>query len=205
MNSAVFSSLRDARRGRARGFTILEILVVIAIMGLVIAIGYPNMRRAYMRARMMSQVGVLKQAVAVARATSMRRGQGVAVRLLETDMEQEGGNVVAWVDENGNGAQDGGEDPVGRWVVKSRIILKPDLANGLYQLAGGGRGALFLPNATAIANQAGSVGAGQGGVVLSDRVNEVRLMIIGGTGTVVAEMWDPDMGTWSRELRHWRY
>ena len=197
-------SRRDCHR--ARGFTLIEIMVVIFIMGLVLAIGYPNMRRALMRARMMSQVGVLKQAVGMARATSLKRGRGVAVRLLESSVEQEGGVVVAWVDINGNGVfDDPVEDVVGRWRVKSRIVLKPDPDRSLFILGEANRGVLFLPNGTARSTETGSAGVGRGAVVLSDRVNEVRLSIMGGTGTVVAEMWDPVNHAWSRELRHWRY
>jgi prepilin-type N-terminal cleavage/methylation domain-containing protein len=200
----VLLSCRRARR--QRGFTLIEIMTVIFIMGLVLAIGYPNMRRAVMRARMMSQVGVLKQAVGMARATSLKRGRGVAVRLLNTSAAQEGGVVLAWVDMNGNGIHDGpAEDVIGRWTVKSRIILKPDPTRSLFILGEINRGVLFLPNGTARSTETGSAGVGRGAVVLSDRVNEVRLSIMGGTGSVVAEMWDPDNGTWSKDLRHWRY
>jgi len=194
------------RSRRARGFTLIEIMVVIAIMGLVVAIGYPNMRRSLMRARMMSQVGVLKQAMGTARATSLARGRGVAVRLLESSAEQEGGSVVAWVDLNGNGLLDAPvEDVIGRWTVKSRIILKPDPSRSLFILGKSNRGVLFLPNGTARSTEKGSAGVGRGALVLSDRVNDVRLSIMGGTGTVVAEMWDPDNGNWSKDLRYWRY
>jgi type IV fimbrial biogenesis protein FimT len=191
---------------RSRGFTLIEIMVVIFIMGLVLTIGYPNMRRAWMRARMMSQVGVLKQAVGMARATSLKRGRGVAVRLLDADAEQEGGVVIAWVDINGDGVLDAPvEDVIGRWNVKSRIVLKPDPGRSLYALGKTSRGVLFLPNGTARATGAGTAGMGRGAVVLSDRVNEVRLTIMGGTGTVVAEMWNPEAGSWSKELRYWRF
>ena len=187
------------RNGRLeRGFTLLEILVVIAIMGLVVAVGFPNLRRAYMRSRMMGQVGLIKQAVAVPRANSMQRGQGVTLRLLATGGEQYGGRVMAWADDDiGN--------LVGRWTVSNRVILKPDPGNGLHKVGGTGRGVVFLPNGTAISSDSGNVGIGQGALVLSDSVNQLRLTIIAGTGTVIAEMWDDESGTWSRELRHWKY
>jgi prepilin-type N-terminal cleavage/methylation domain-containing protein len=192
--------------GKARGFTLIEIMVVIFIMGLVLAIGYPNLRRSIMRARMMSQVGVLKQAVGMARATSLARGRGVAVRLLESSAAQEGGIVLAWVDMNGNGVHDGPvEDVIGRWNVKSRIVLKPDPSRSLFILGKANRGVLFLPNGTARSTETGTAGVGRGAVVLSDRVNEVRLSIMGGTGSVVAEMWDPEANQWSKDLRYWRY
>jgi hypothetical protein len=95
---------------------------------------------------------------------------------------------------------------IGKWTVKEKIVLKPDTANLLYTLAGGARGALFLGNGTAISSASGSVGVGQGAIIVSDRnQNDVRLLIMAGTGTVVQEMWDPGNGVWSDELRFWRY
>jgi prepilin-type N-terminal cleavage/methylation domain-containing protein len=183
---------------RARGFTLLEILVVIAIMGLVVAIGFPNLRRAHMRSRMMGQVGVVKQGVAVSRSAALQRGQGVTLRLLGTGGEQQGGFVMAWA---------GGdvENLVGRWNVSPKITLKPDPGNRLHQIGGTARGVEFLPNGTAISSVSGNPGIGQGALLLSDGVNQLRLTIIAGTGTVVAEMWDDEAGSWSRELRHWKY
>jgi prepilin-type N-terminal cleavage/methylation domain-containing protein len=195
------------RRSSERGFTLYEIMAVVVIMGLVIAIGYPTMRRSLVRARMMSQVGVIKQAVAVARANALKQGQGVSVRFLVDNAVQHGGLVEAWVDGNNNGAIDSpSETAIGRWNVKQKIILKPDTANQLYDIGDGARGVVFLGNGTAITNASGKVGIGQGAVIVSDRnQNDVRLTIMGGTGTVIQEMWDPQSGSWSDELRFWRF
>ena len=129
------------------------------------------------------------------------------MRLLEANAVQQGGEVVAWVDSNGNGSLDPpGEVMIGRWPVREKIILKPDPENVLFKLEGGARGVLFLGNGTAVSNTSGSVGVGQGAVVVSDRYqNDVRLLIMAGTGTVIQEMWDPDTGAWSDEMRFWRY
>ena len=192
---------------REHGFTLVEIMAVVVIIGLVAVIGFPMMARAVVRARVVSQVGVLKQAVAMARIHALKRGGGVAVRFLDANSAQEGGEVIAWVDSDGNGSYGPpAEFLVGRWPVKKRVILKPDPGNALYKLAGTSRGILFLANGAATVSETGSVGVGQGAIVVSDHhQNDVRLLILAGTGTVVTEMWDPESGTWSKEMKFWKY
>ena len=198
-------SLRWPRQ--ERGFTLVEIMTVVVIIGMVAMIGFPMMARSVVRARIVSQVGVLKQAVAMARIHALKRGGGVAVRFLNTNAAQEGGEVIAWVD----GDKDGIYGPpteilVGRWSVKDNVILKPDPSNALYKLGGTSRGVLFYANGAASVSETGSVGVGQGAIVVSEHnQNNVRLLVIGGTGTVVTEMRDPESGVWSKELRFWRY
>lgn len=190
-----------------RGFTLWEIMVVLVIIGLVVAIGFPTMRRSLVRARLLSQANVLKQAVAVARVAALKQGQGVAVRFLYANAEQQGGDVVAWVDTNGSGTYDPpSETMVGHWPVRDKLILKPDPANQLYILGATHRGVLFVGNGSAFVRAGGGAGVGQGAVIVSDQYqNDVRLLVLGGTGTVVQEMRNPETGAWSKELRFWRY
>ena len=204
----ILNKLMSLRRPRQeRGFTLVEIMTVVVIIGLVAMIGFPMMARSVVRARIVSQVGVLKQAVAMARIHALKQGGGVAVRFLNSNAAQEGGEVIAWVD----GDKDGIYGPpteilVGRWSVKDNVILKPDPSNALYKLGGTSRGVLFYANGAASVSETGSVGVGQGAVVVSDHhQNDVRLLVIGGTGTVVTEMRDPESGVWSKEMRFWRY
>jgi len=207
MKSSSSSLSLSSRRSRERGFTLVEIMVVMAIIGLVAVIGFPMMARAVIRARVLSEVGVLKQAVAMARIRALKRGGGVAVRFLDANAAQEGGEVLAWVDSDSDGSYGPPtEILVGRWPVKDRVILKPDPGNALYKLGGTSRGILFLANGAATVSETGSVGIGQGAIVVSDHhQNDVRLLILAGTGTVVTEMWDSENGVWSKEMRFWKY
>lgn len=207
MNFKNSSSSLVSRRSRERGFTLVEILVVVAIIGLVALIGFPMMARAVVRARVVSQVGVIKQAVAMARIHALKQGGGVAVRFLTTNAPQEGGEVIAWVDGDGDGSYGSpSETLVGRWAVNNNVILKPDPGNALYNIGGTARGVLFVANGAAVVSDSGSVGVGQGAIVVSDHhQNDIRLLILGGTGTVVQEMWDPENRVWSKEMRFWRY
>jgi prepilin-type N-terminal cleavage/methylation domain-containing protein len=202
-----FSLSFSSRRGREHGFTLYEIMAVLVIVGLVAAVAFPMMARSVVRARILSQVGVLKQAVAMARIRALKQGGGVAVRFLTTNAAQEGGEVIAWVDGNGDGLYGPPtEILVGRWPVRSKVILKPDPNNALYKLGGASRGVFFLANGAATVSESGSVGVGQGAVVVSDHhQNDVRLLVIGGTGTVIQEMWDAENGVWSKEMRFWKY
>ncbi len=195
-------------RRSERGFTLHEVLVVIMIMALLLAIGYPILWRSRVRARLLGEVRMVQQATMVARVNAVKNSRRVAMKVLDDNATQEGGLMVAWVDDNADGLQTAGEEEVGRWLVKDGYYLTPDTGNPFLKLAASGtaRGVVFLPNGTTIADASGAIGVGQGAVMVGDlHLNTIRLMIRGGSGTVTQEMWNPYDDVWSEELRFWRY
>lgn len=196
----------DHRRRRERGFTLLEIMVVVMLVGLLVAIGFPMMRRSLVRAEMLSEVGMVKQAFTVARIAALKQGQRVAMKVLDDNAIQDGGLIIAWVDGDGNGLYAAAsEDVVGRWTVKDKFTLRPDTSNVMFPLGGTTRGVVFLPNGNTIAASSGTL-VGEGAFVVEDpHSNNIRLGVRGGTGTVIQQMWDDETSQWSNQIRFWRY
>jgi prepilin-type N-terminal cleavage/methylation domain-containing protein len=84
----------DHLRRRERGFTLLEILVVMMLIGVLVAIGFPIMRRSLVRAEMLGEVNMVKQAATVARINAVKESQRVALAILEDNATQEGGTTT---------------------------------------------------------------------------------------------------------------
>lgn len=203
------SSRRSWRRRQA-GFTLIELVVVMAIAIVAMAVALPNLIRAKMRAEMLSQVRMTQQAFAIARINAV---QGRVPVIVELQSGASGREFFSWKD---TGAQaevyETGEPVVGRWSIpdgKFDVVQDPAGTLRLYRLGGSAsrRGVVFLPTGAGIVNEAGSVGIGQGGVRISDiKGNEFRLLVQAGTGTVISQMWDPTAATWDeKSTKHWRY
>jgi len=191
-----------------RGFTLLEILGVIMIIGLLVTIGYPILWRSLVRAEMMGEVNMVQQATAVARISAIKESERVTLKILNDNALQFGGLVEAWVDRNENGINDEPvDDQVGRWMLREGFTLAPEAGNHLFRLGSTtSRGVVFLPTGTTIVNAAGNIGVGQGAVLVGDEyTNGFRLLIRGGSGTVTKQMRDPYDNVWSEQFRFWRY
>jgi prepilin-type N-terminal cleavage/methylation domain-containing protein len=204
-------------RCRERGYTLTEILVVIAIIGFMVTIGYPIMWRSLVRAKLLSEVRMVKQAATIARIHAVKNGQPVTLKILDDNVSQDGGLLEAWVDTDNDGVND---EPsanfVGRWQVKAGtgdngFTLNPASGFEFLQLGASGpaRGVIFLPTGVTIVNAAGSIGVGTAAIDVRDkRLNTIRLVIRGGAGTMTQQMWNPDApgaNKWSDEIRWWRY
>lgn len=64
---------------RQRGFTLLESLVVVAIVGALVAIGYPAVNDLRMRRDNAAKVSLLNSAIRVAKTEAVRRGRTVTL------------------------------------------------------------------------------------------------------------------------------
>jgi prepilin-type N-terminal cleavage/methylation domain-containing protein len=195
-------------RKQQRGFTLIEMMVVMVIVGLIVVIALPNLHRAAIRADLLDEVNVVRQGLSLARMQALKTSRRVAVSLVPDSTPQAGHTVVAWVDDAADGVLNPGDQVVGRWNLGANTLIGPDDTASEWSLAnlsGSQSGVIFLPSGIAIAHGT-DIGIGIGSVVISDlKNNQIRLLISAGAGTVRQQMWDPDLGVWSDEIRFWRY
>jgi prepilin-type N-terminal cleavage/methylation domain-containing protein len=196
----------DWRRRLQRGYTLVELLVVLAIIVLIVGIAIPNLRRAMVRADLMDEVKMVRQALGVARISAIKNSRRVAVLLLpHSTGDYTDQTVVAWVDETSDEAPDAGDEVVGRWPLGPNTAIGPEPVNAnwsLHPMAGDTLGVIFLPDGSAIVHL-NQVGVGEGGFVLSDKHDNRILLLARASGTVEERMWDGS--TWQTDLKYWSY
>jgi prepilin-type N-terminal cleavage/methylation domain-containing protein len=200
--------VHDGSRNQ-RGVTLVEMMVVVAMIALILGVTLPNLWRSAVRADMLSQVGVIQQSMGVSRIFAIKNSSQVALQLLPADAPIARYAINAWVDANGNGALDNGEEVVGRWPMTGDITIDTEDGNSshtLHSLAGGALGVVFFANGTAIVHD-NQVGTGQGAVVLQDTYeNKLRITIQGGSGSVIIDMWNYELEDWVANPKNlWRY
>lgn len=204
-----------AVRGRGRderGFTLVEMMVVLVLIFLIVGISLPNLQRAIVRADLMGEVKKIKGAVMFSRVHAVKNSRTVALKILDDNDTQEGAVLTAWVDDDASGTVNGSEEILKEWNVGhptgNIITLGPDGASArdLFNLSGNLLGVVFLPNGTAITNASGDIGVGMGSVILEDtKFNQIRITINAGAGTVIQEMWNFIDDEWTTDMKWWRY
>jgi prepilin-type N-terminal cleavage/methylation domain-containing protein len=192
-----------------RGFTLVEMMAVTVMIALILGVTLPNLWRSAVRADMMSQVGVIQQSVGISRIYAIKNSSQVALQFLPDNAPVAKYEVHAWVDADGDGAFDGGEELVGKWPLMGEITIGPEDGNAnhtLHGLDGTALGVVFFANGTAMVHN-DQIGTGQGAVVLQDTYeNQIRLTIQGGSGSVLVHMWNYELDDWVENPKNlWRY
>ena len=196
-------------RTRERGFSLMELLVVMMLVTVIVALTVPNLRRSRIRAEMLEQVNMCKQAVAVARIEAVKGRRQVVIGFVGTALySAEGGELRAFVDGDGDEVYDAGEQILNSWDLSNNVEVRLDLTNPLRDLGGLGsdRGMVIRPDGVVLASNS-TAPVGQGAYRLQDRWgNVIRLTHFSGAGSVQADMLIPgSTNSWDTNLRHWSY
>ncbi len=208
--------MKRRRDGRQAGFTLVEAVIVVGLIGIIVAASMPSLGRSRMRARMLEVVRTFQQATAVSRINAIKRGNNVCLRILPDGSRQHLTEFRAWIDANANEIEDGGDELVGEWRIQNadEWSFEESSVHPMYVLnsAGGGtaRGYVYLPNGMTLAEAATQAGVGQGAFEYfvwydARKWNTFEISVFGGAGTVRTLMWNPGASAYDTNFAHWEY
>lgn len=131
--------------GKARrvgGFTLIEVMITVAVLGIVVAIAAPSFSSSIKNNRMASVASEIRGGLQYARAEGVRRGGGVRVSAISSDISN---GLRVWIDDGDDVFQDGEE---------LRILRFGGSGLHLSAMVGGAE----VPNIFVVFNTRGSVG-----------------------------------------------
>jgi type IV fimbrial biogenesis protein FimT len=120
--------------GKAKGFTLMELMMTLAVVGVILAIAAPNFRDFLLNNRMTGAANDLLASVQLARSEAIKRQQPVAVcasanpAAVPPDCVAQFGGWAVWVDTNNDAIPDPGET-----IIDTHEVLPASLsltANG---------------------------------------------------------------------------
>lgn len=131
-----------------RGLTLIELMVTIAVLAIVLAIGVPSFQGAMNSSRLSSAANELTSALHLARSEAIKRNRTVLLCRSENltscaDDAQWNGWIV-FVDTDGDGVVDVGED-----IIKTGTVSVPLVMRASPGISSRSQMVTFLPNGTA--------------------------------------------------------
>jgi type IV fimbrial biogenesis protein FimT len=125
------SQPRIAPRPRASGFTILELMITVAVLAILLGIAVPSFSAMIRQNRLAAQTNDLLTAAAVARSEAVKRGSLVTLcpangNNCSGNAQWDGGWLVITDDGPNVGTLDAGEIVVQRWpaATEQRLIVR---------------------------------------------------------------------------------
>jgi prepilin-type N-terminal cleavage/methylation domain-containing protein len=177
------------RRSPRGGYTLLEIMVVLAILALALGIGLPNLMQLLFRARL--------EGIARDTATVMQSARLSAIknqRPAQVEIDSGTGVISAFVDEDQDNTLDAGEIVLGRLNLPAGVLL--DAPGGMPAVEGF---AVVGTRAFAVFKSDGSVDV-QGAFRMADsRDNYLEIRVAPrGTARIEVRKWDGS-NWWARD------
>ncbi|GAB3343405.1 GspH/FimT family pseudopilin [Marilutibacter aestuarii] len=128
---------RGGLAGPARGFTLVELMITVVVMGVLLAIGVPSFRYVQNSARISAPANELVASVQLARAEAIRRNGRMALCSSSDGATCAAGGAwngwIVFADADRNGAVTAGEEILRRHVVEAPVVVEasPALADGV--------------------------------------------------------------------------
>ena len=82
--------MMNQHKQRSRGFTLIELVVVVAVLGVLAAVAFPGMRNYMDKQRLVSQVRAIAELAQVARAEAIKHSSGDALRTVSMTVSPAG-------------------------------------------------------------------------------------------------------------------
>jgi type IV fimbrial biogenesis protein FimT len=99
------------RKGRRdAGITVIEVMIVVAILAVLVALAAPNLSELFIRNRLDTAANDFTTALNLARSEAIRRGVPVTIRRSSTTAQEWTQGWEVFVDANGNSLRDAGEE-----------------------------------------------------------------------------------------------
>ena len=111
-----------------RGLTLIELMITVALLVIVLAIGVPSFQGAINSSRLTAAANELSAAVQLARAEAIKRNRSVVLcrsaTLAACAADDTWPGWLVFADGNGNGAVDAGEEIIKTGTVEAPLVVR---------------------------------------------------------------------------------